>query len=247
MSSGSRCAVVTGASRGIGRGIALALAAQGWDIVINYRSQSAPAQELAQQIEAMGRKTLLVQADVSRFDEAKALIDQAAAAFGGIGVLVNNAGITRDGLLARMSEEDYDQVLDVNLKSAFNCIRHATPIMMKQRAGRIINITSVVGITGNAGQANYAASKAGVIGLTKSAARELARRGITVNAVAPGYIATDMTQAMPEAAREKVMETIPLGRAGTAEDVAGAVCFLVGPAASYITGVVLRVDGGMAI
>ena len=238
-----KTAVVTGAAKGIGRAIAIALAKKGCNIVLNYRS--SVSEELVKEIEGCGVKCLAVKADVSNFAEAEILIKTAKAEMGSVDVLVNNAGITRDGLLMRMSEKDFDDVINTNLKGAFNTIRHVSGVMLKQRAGAIINISSVVGLMGNVGQANYAASKAGVIGLTKSAARELAARGITVNAVAPGFIATDMTEVLKEDIQQKMIDTIPLKKAGTPEEVAAAVVFLAEN--RYITGQVLNVDGGMVM
>ena len=227
----------------VGRAIAIALAKKGCNIVLNYRS--SVSEELVKEIEDCGVKCLAVKADVSNFAEAETLIKTAKAEMGSVDVLVNNAGITRDGLLMRMSEKDFDDVINTNLKGAFNTIRHVSGVMLKQRAGAIINISSVVGLMGNVGQANYAASKAGVIGLTKSAARELAARGITVNAVAPGFIATDMTEVLKEDIQQKMIDTIPLKKAGTPEEVAAAVVFLAEN--RYITGQVLNVDGGMVM
>ena len=238
-----KTAVVTGAAKGIGRAIAVALAKKGCNIVLNYRS--SVSEELVKEIEDCGVKCLAVKADVSNFAEAETLIKTAKAEMGSVDVLVNNAGITRDGLLMRMSEKDFDDVINTNLKGAFNTIRHVSGVMLKQRAGAIINISSLVGLMGNVGQANYAASKAGVIGLTKSAARELAARGITVNAVAPGFIATDMTEVLKEDIQQKMIDTIPLKKAGTPEEVAAAVVFLAEN--RYITGQVLNVDGGMVM
>ncbi len=238
-----KTAVVTGAAKGIGRAIAIALAKKGCNIVLNYRS--SVSEELVKEIEDCGVKCLAVKADVSNFAEAETLIKTAKAEMGSVDVLVNNAGITRDGLLMRMSEKDFDDVINTNLKGAFNTIRHASNVMLKQRAGAIINISSVVGLMGNVGQANYAASKAGVIGLTKSAARELAARGVTVNAVAPGFIATDMTEVLKEDIQQKMIDSIPLKKAGTPEEVASAVVFFAEN--RYITGQVLNVDGGMVM
>ncbi|MFR7747217.1 MAG: 3-oxoacyl-[acyl-carrier-protein] reductase [Eggerthellaceae bacterium] len=243
-------AVVTGASRGIGAGIATALAEAGFGVALNYSSEHSAqtcidlADELAS---AHGVKTQVYCADVSDFEAVKGMIEAIHSDFGRIDVLVNNAGINKDGLLARMTEDAFDQVIEVNLKGAFNCMRHVTPIMMKQRSGRIINISSVVGLYGNAGQVNYAASKAGIVGMTKSAAKELGGRGITVNAVAPGFIDTDMTRAMSEKAREGVVSHIALRDLGTVEDVAAAVSFLASKQARYITGQVLSVDGGLSL
>jgi len=241
-----KTAVVTGAGRGIGRAIAVKLASGGANIVINYNQNKTSAEETAQAIRGIGGQVLVFKADVAFFEQAEALIGKAREAFGGIDILVNNAGITKDGLIMRMTEADFDKVIAVNLKGAFNCIRHTVPLMVKQRRGRIINITSVVGLTGNAGQANYAASKAGIVGLTKSLAKEIGSRGITVNAVAPGFIETDMTANLPEKIREAILERVSLQRLGKPEDVADAVYFLASDMAAYITGQVLSVDGGLA-
>lgn len=242
-----KTALVTGASRGIGRAIALRLAAEGANIAINYAGNTAKAEETKVAIEAAGGKAALFQADVSDSAQVEQMVASVLETFGSLDILVNNAGITRDGLLMRMKEEDFDAVLDTNLKGIFHVTKAVTKIMMKQRSGRIVNMASVVGIIGNAGQTNYAAAKAGVIGFTKSAARELAARSITVNAVAPGFIATDMTAAMPEKAKEATLAAIPLRRMGTPEDVANAVLFLVSDQAAYITGQVVKVDGGMVM
>jgi len=242
-----KTALVTGAGRGIGRAIACKLAGLGAEVIVNYCGSKEKAEETVEQITAAGGKAEAWQCDVSDFEAAGIMAKEVIAKHGRIDILVNNAGVTRDGLLMAMSEEDYDKVLDTNLKGAFNMIRHFSRAFLKQRAGKIINISSVSGVMGNPGQANYSASKAGLIGLTKSAARELAGRGICVNAVAPGFIETDMTAAMPESAKEKMTTMIPLGRIGAAEEVAEAVAFLAGNTASYITGQVLCVDGGMAI
>lgn len=240
-----KTAVITGASRGIGKAIALSLAELGANIVVNYRS--TPVDELVKEIEAKGVKAIAVKADVSKFDEAEELIKEAVRVFGTLDILINNAGITKDGLVIRMKEEDFDKVIEVNLKGAFNTIRHASGIMLKKRYGRIINITSVVGITGNAGQLNYSSAKAGLIGMTKSLARELGSRGVTVNAVAPGFIQSDMTDKLSDKQKEAIMSGIPLKKAGNTEDVANAVAFLASDMASYITGQVVNVDGGMVM
>ena len=239
-----KVAVVTGASRGIGRAIALALVAQGAKVVASARNAQA-LDDLVAEIEAQGGEATAVAGDVALESDAARLIEQAVAAYGQIDVLVNNAGITRDGLLLRMKDEDWDAVIDTNLKGAFHCIRAVAKVMSKQRSGRIINISSVVGEMGNAGQANYCSSKAGLLGLTKSVARELARRNITVNAITPGFIVTDMTDGMTDKARESMTEQIPLGRLGEADDVANAVIFLASEQSSYVTGQVLGVNGGM--
>ena len=239
-----KVAIVTGASRGIGRSIALALAAQGAKVVASARSAEA-LDSLTAEIKAQGGEALAVVGDVAIEDDANNLIKQAVAAYGQVDIFINNAGITRDGLLLRMKSADWDAVLDTNLKGAFLCTRAVAKVMSKQRSGRIINISSVVGEMGNAGQANYCASKAGLLGLTKSVARELARRNVTVNAITPGFIATDMTEDMTDKAREAMTEQIPLGRLGAAEDVANAVLFLASEQSAYITGQVLGVNGGM--
>ena len=247
MSLAGKCAVVTGGGRGIGRAVCLALAAQGADVVVNYAGSAEAAGETAKACRALGVRAIAVQADVADEAQAAALVETAVRELGGVDILVNNAGITRDGLLLRMSEDDFTRVLDTNLKGAFHCMKAACRGMMRRRAGRIVNISSVVGVRGNAGQANYAASKAGLIGLSKSAAKELASRGITVNCIAPGFIDTAMTAALPEAVKEKLLAEIPMGRFGAAEDVAAAAAFLASAAAAYITGQVLCVDGGMAM
>ena len=242
-----KVAFVTGASRGIGRAIALTLAEAGADVAVNYAGNAAAAEEVAEEIRKMGRRALILQGDVSQTEAAASMLDAVVAEFGRCDILVNNAGITRDGLLMRMKEEDWDAVLNINLKGIFNCTKSTLKYMMKQKYGRIVNVSSVVGVMGNAGQANYAASKAGAIGFTKSIAKEVASRNITVNAVAPGFIETDMTAAMPESARAAAAAAIPAGRIGRAEDVAAAVAFLAGEQAGYITGQVLCVDGGMGM
>jgi 3-oxoacyl-[acyl-carrier protein] reductase len=242
-----KVAIVTGSSRGIGRAIALRLAEGEAKVVINYRGNKAAADDVLAQISASGGQALAVQADVSQVAEAQALIDAAKKAFGRIDILVNNAGTTRDTLLMRMSEEDWDVVIDTNLKGTFNCIKAVSRQMMRQRYGRIVNITSVAGIAGNAGQANYASAKAGIIGLTKTVAKELGSRGITCNAVAPGFVPTDLTASLPEDLVGLAIERTPLGRMGTPENMAAAVAFLASDDASFITGQVLAVDGGLAI
>lgn len=240
-----KTAIVTGAGRGIGRAIALQFAEYGAKVVINYRKSISQVEELLETISNMGGEAIAVKADVSKEEEAKYLIDEAVKEYKKLDILVNNAGINRDNLLMRMTEEEFDAVMDINLKGTFFCMKHAAKIMLKQRFGKIINISSVVGIVGNIGQTNYAASKAGVIAMTKSAAKELAKKGITVNAVAPGFIRTDMTDALPDKIKEASIAAIPLGRYGDVSEVAGAVSFLASDAADYITGQVLQVDGGM--
>lgn len=245
----NKVALVTGASRGIGREIAKALAREGAFVVVNYHGSKERAEETVAEINAATAEINAVAygCDVSDFSACGAMIEQIIKEYGHLDILVNNAGITRDGLIMKMSEEDFDAVLSTNLKGAFHTIRHASRYFLKQRAGRIINISSVSGVMGNAGQANYSASKAGVIGLTKSVARELASRGITCNAVAPGFIETEMTDAMPESAKEAVKSQIPLQRTGKTTDIAEAVAFLASDRAAYITGQVISVDGGMSI
>lgn len=242
-----KVAFVTGASRGIGRAIALRLAADGAKVALNFASNSAKAESVKNEIESAGGTTMLVQGDVSNFETVTELIKQVVDAWSRIDILINNAGITRDNLLLKMSEDDFDKVIATNLKGVFNCTKAVTKLMMKQRGGRIVNMSSVVGLKGNISQANYAAAKAGIIGFTKSAARELASRGVTVNAVAPGLINTDMTAALSEKVKEVMLQEIPAGRMGTPEDVANAVAFLVSDQAAYITGQVLAVDGGMVM
>ncbi|MFQ5584180.1 MAG: 3-oxoacyl-[acyl-carrier-protein] reductase [Calditrichia bacterium] len=241
-----KVAVVTGSTRGIGREIALELARRGAQVMVSGRNPER-AREVSQEIISLGGEAQFITVDISRMEDAQNLIKNTLEKWERIDILVNNAGITRDNLLVRMSEEEWEEVIRVNLKGTFNCIKSVTRQMMKQREGRIINITSVVGIMGNAGQVNYAASKAGIIGLTKSVARELASRNVTCNAVAPGFIETDMTGTLDENVREKLKEQIPLGRLGIPADIAKVVAFLAGDDASYITGQVLNVDGGMLI
>ncbi|HOU23167.1 MAG: 3-oxoacyl-(acyl-carrier-protein) reductase FabG [Chloroflexi bacterium ADurb.Bin180] len=240
-------AVVTGASRGIGRAIAIKLASMGARVVVNYRSNQAAAEQVLDLIRQQGGQAIAVQADVSVFADAQRLIQTALDQWGKVDILVNNAGTTRDTLLVRMTEEDWDLVLDTDLKSAFNCTKAAQRPMIKQRYGRIVNISSVAGIAGNAGQANYTAAKAGLIGFTKAVAKEVGSRNITVNAIAPGYIPTDLSSSIPPELIAKGMDMTPLGHPGTTEDIANAVAFLVSDDASYITGQVLAVDGGLTM
>ena len=233
--------IVTGAAKGIGRAVAVAFAREGANVVVNYRS--TPPDETVALVEAEGVRCLAIQADVSNFEQAEALVQKAKEEFGSVDVLVNNAGITRDSLLMRMSEEDFDAVINTNLKGCFNMVKHTSKIMLKQKSGSIINMSSVVGISGNVGQANYAAAKAGVIGLTHSAAKELASRGITCNAIAPGFIETDMTAVLSDKVKEGILNAIPLKRMGSVEEVADLAVFLAN--ARYITGQVIAIDGGM--
>ncbi|MFC4766042.1 3-oxoacyl-[acyl-carrier-protein] reductase [Effusibacillus consociatus] len=242
-----KVALVTGASRGIGRAVSLLLAERGAKVVVNYAGNQAAAEEVVAKIREMGGEAVAVQGNVAAFEDAEKMVNTATETFGRLDILVNNAGITRDNLLIRMKEEDWDAVIDTNLKGVFNCTKAASKVMMKQRYGRIINVTSVVALMGNPGQANYVAAKSGVIGLTKSNARELSSRNITVNAVAPGYIKTDMTATLNEDVKESLSKQIPLGRLGDPDDIAKAVAFLASDDASYITGQVLTVDGGMVM
>ena len=242
-----RYALVTGASRGIGRAVALALAAEGASVALNFAGNVAAAEAVKGEIERNGGKALLVPADVSNETAVEDMVKTVAETFGGIDILVNNAGITRDGLLLRMKEADWDAVLDTNLKGVFLCAKAVSKLMMKKRYGRIVNMASVVGLVGNASQANYAAAKAGVIGFTKAMAKEMASRGITVNAIAPGFIHSDMTDVLPDKVKEAMLAGIPLGRAGEPDDVAKAALFFASDQAAYITGQVLQVDGGMVM
>ncbi|HVA89838.1 MAG TPA: 3-oxoacyl-[acyl-carrier-protein] reductase [Chloroflexota bacterium] len=239
-----RVAVVTGASRGIGRASAIALAAAGYAVCVNYRSQEEAAHAAVRAIQDADGEAIAVGADISRREEVETLFQRTTEALGPVAVLVNNAGVTRDTLLLRLSEDDWDTVLDTNLRGAYLCTKAALRPMLKARWGRIISISSVVGLTGNPGQANYAAAKAGLIGFTRSVAREVANRNITANALAPGYITTDITQGLPEELKARVLDMIPAGRFGAPEDVADVVVFLASDAARYITGQVLNVDGG---
>ena len=242
-----KTALVTGASRGIGKAIALKLAEEGAMVIVNYNGSAQRAGETVKEIEEAGGKALAIRCNVADFTACKDMIDGIIKEQGRLDILVNNAGITRDGLLMKMSEEDFDSVMDTNLKGAFNCIRHAARQMIKQKSGRIISISSVSGVLGNAGQANYSASKAGIIGLTKATAREVASRGITVNAIAPGFITTDMTEVLSEVVKTSVTETIPMKKFGKPEDIAQTALFLASEEAAYITGQVICVDGGMAM
>lgn len=242
-----KTALVTGASRGIGSAIAKSLAKEGAFVIVNYNGSKERAMAVVDEIKREGGNAISYGCDVSDFRACEEMVNRLIQDYGHIDILVNNAGITRDNLVMKMSEEDFDQVIAINLKGAFNTIRHLSRYLLKQRAGSIINISSVSGVLGNAGQANYSASKAGIIGLTKSIARELASRGITCNAVAPGYIETEMTEKMPEAAKEGIRAQIPLKRAGSAQNVADLVMFLASERAAYITGQVISVDGGMSI
>lgn len=242
-----KTALVTGAGRGIGAQIAKSFAAEGAVVVVNYSGNEQAAAKTVADIEAAGKTAESYKCNVADYTACAQMISYVVEKYGKLDILVNNAGITRDGLLMRMSEEDFDSVINVNLKGTFNCIKNVSRQMLKQRSGRIINMSSVVGIAGNAGQVNYAASKAGVIGITKSAAKEMASRGITVNAIAPGYIDTDMTSVLPDSVKENIMSAIPLGRMGNVSDIAETAVFLASDAASYITGQVISVDGGMNI
>lgn len=242
-----KIALITGGSRGIGRATAILLAEHGADIIINYAGNKQAADEVCESVKKLGRKVLAIQANVSKSDEVQKMIDDAVKEFGRIDILVNNAGITKDGLLMRMKDEDWSSVIDTNLTGVYNCSKAVTKPMMKQKAGSIVNMSSVVGVNGNVGQSNYAASKAGIIGFSKALAKELASRNIRVNAIAPGFIATDMTTDLSDKVKEEMLKNIPLNSLGTAEDVAQAVLFLASDASKYITGQTLHVDGGMVM
>jgi len=239
--------LVTGASRGIGKAIALELASQGANVAVNYAGSEERAQAVVEEIQKLGVKSFKVQADVSKEENVKTMIKEVIKQFGSLDILVNNAGVTKDNLLMRMKEEEFDQVIDINLKGVFLCTKAVTRHMMKQRSGKIINVASIVGVSGNPGQANYVAAKAGVIGMTKSVAQELASRNILVNAVAPGFISTDMTDALTEEQQEAILSRIPLAKLGTPEDVANVVRFLASDDADYITGQTIHIDGGMVM
>ena len=243
----NKVALITGAGRGIGRAIAVALAKEGAQVIINYNGSEKKALEVKQLIEEQGGKAVTYQCDVSDFTACEKMIRDVVAEFGHLDILVNNAGITRDGLIMKMKEEDFDDVINTNLKGTFNCIKHVYRVMMKQKYGRIINMSSVVGIEGNAGQINYAASKAGIIGMTKSVAKELGSRGVTANAIAPGFIKTDMTDAMSDKMKDAMLDHITVKRLGEVSDIAETAAFLASDKASYITGQVIRVDGGMSL
>lgn len=243
----TKVALVTGGAKGIGRAISLAFAKQGYDVVINYNGSKDAANALKEEVEALGQKALVIQADVSNEQQVSSMVEEVIASLGRIDVLVNNSGITKDGLLIRMSGEDFRKVIDVNLEGTFNCIKHVSRFMMKQRCGSIINMSSVVGEMGNAGQANYSASKAGVIGLTKSAAKELASRSIRVNAIAPGFIDTDMTAKLSDKDKQRYLDLIPLKAFGNVEDVANVCVALASDSFTYVTGQVINVDGGMVM
>ncbi|MEI2663924.1 3-oxoacyl-[acyl-carrier-protein] reductase [Rossellomorea sp. LJF3] len=242
-----KVALVTGASRGIGREIALELAREGCNVAVNYAGSEAKANEVVDEIKSMGREAIAVQCNVSDAEGVQAMVKETIGEFGSIDILVNNAGITKDNLLMRMKETEWDDVININLKGVFLCTKAVTRQMMKQRSGRIINISSIVGVSGNPGQANYVAAKSGVIGLTKTTARELAPRGITVNAVAPGFISTDMTDQLPEDVRSEMLKQIPLSRFGAPGDIAKVVTFVASDSASYMTGQTLHIDGGMVM
>ena len=242
-----KVALITGGSRGIGKKIAEEFAKHGYDLVINYVSDNTNLEELENDFKSLGAKALFVKTDVTNFEDCSNMVNKAIEEYGRIDVLVNNAGITKDSLLIRMKEEDFDKVININLKGTFNVTKNVVPFMIKQKEGKIINISSVVGVVGNAGQANYSASKAGIIGFTKTLAKELASRNIRVNAVAPGFIQTDMTSVLKDSVKENINNQIPLKRMGTAEEVANVVYFLADDVSSYITGQVINVDGGMVM
>lgn len=244
-----KCAVITGSTRGIGKAIAIKYASLGCNIVINYRSEKdeVNARELSDEIGKLGVDTLIVKANVGDFEEAKNLVEKAKEKFGKVDILVNNAGITKDNLILRMNESDFDNVINVNLKGSFNCLKAVTPIMLKQKYGKIINMASVVGVIGNPGQVNYCASKAGVIGMTKSLAKELGGKNINVNAIAPGFIDTDMTRVLSEEQKKNILSQVPLKRLGLVSDIANVAAFLASEDSDYITGQVIHVDGGMAM
>ena len=242
-----KCAVITGASRGIGKCIATKFAKEGANVVINYRNNEEEALKVKQELEDLGSQVLVVKADVSELEQAEKLIKEAKKEFGKVDILVNNAGITKDNLIIRMKEEDFDSVIKTNLKGAFNCLKSVTPIMLKQKYGKIVNMSSVVGVVGNPGQVNYCASKAGLIGMTKSLAKEIGSRNITVNAIAPGFIDTDMTKILSDDQKKKILSQIPLNKFGNVEDIANVALFLGSENSNYITGQVIHVDGGMAM
>ena len=244
-----KCAVITGSTRGIGKAIAIKYASLGCNIVINYRSEKdeVNARELSDEIGKLGVDTLIVKANIGDFEEAKNLVEKAKEKFGKVDILVNNAGITKDNLILRMNESDFDDVINVNLKGSFNCLKAVTPIMLKQKHGKIINMASVVGVIGNPGQVNYCASKAGVIGMTKSLAKELGGKNINVNAIAPGFIDTDMTRVLSEDQKKNILSQVPLKRLGLVSDIANVAAFLASEDSDYITGQVIHVDGGMAM
>lgn len=242
-----KSAIITGASRGIGKAIAIKFAKEGANIVINYRNNEEEALKVKEELEQLGVKTLIVKADISDLKQAENLIKQAKKEFGQVDILINNAGITKDNLIIRMKESEFDQVIKINLKGAFNCLKAVTPIMLKQRSGKIVNMSSVVGVIGNPGQVNYCASKAGLIGMTKSLAREIGIRGINVNAIAPGFIDTDMTRVLTEEQKKNILSQIPLNKFGNIEDIANTALFLASENSNYITGQVIHIDGGMAM
>ena len=242
-----KCAVITGASRGIGKCIATKFAKEVANVVINYRNNEEEALKVKQELEDLGSQVLVVKADVSELEQAENLIKEAKKEFGRVDILVNNAGITKDNLIIRMKEEDFDSVIKTNLKGAFNCLKAVTPIMLKQKYGKIVNMASVVGVVGNPGQVNYCASKAGLIGMTKSLAKEIGSRNITVNAIAPGFIDTDMTKILSDDQKKKILSQIPLNKFGNVEDIANVALFLGSENSNYITGQVIHVDGGMAM